>query len=525
MVHAYLRGAASPMNRSFCNTCGHLVTARQEPRGGQVFLVKECPRCGTTETLISADSGRYLTKRHLDGEHEEAAGCGLGCLDCRRKRQPSFIFLDVTNRCNSNCPICINNTPSMGFLFEPPLEYFAKVFDYFAALEPRPTVQLFGGEPTVRQDLFEIIAMARARGLRVRVVTNGLRLANEDYCRRLVESRATILIAYDGANAETYRVLRGNEKYLAAKLKALDNIARLPGAKVGLMTCIAKGFNEGELPELIEFCHQRRAFVRGVYFLPLAQTWKAEEFDLEPPRMTTEDLEIMLNDCFPHERIDFVPAGVIGELGAILKGLDATPPPFAGAHPNCESLYVLVSDGERYVPLARYLKGSLPEFIDALFAADGRVKRLGERLERGAWGRLLAVLGLRRRYLKLRTLLALAGTARRNVKVGALLKGRGPGKVYHLVAGAAGLLLHGESRRALEKHTTWQGTLQVIVLPFEDDSTLETERLERCPNSFAFYDPESGQVNYVPTCAWSQHKVPVMRRIAEHYGTLSGATA
>ncbi len=513
------------MNRAFCNNCGALVTARQEPREGQVFLVKDCPECGSTETLISADSERYLTKRHLDGEHPEPAGCALNCLECRRKRQPSFIFLDITNRCNSNCPICINNTPSMGFLFEPPLEYFEKVFDYFAALEPRPTVQLFGGEPTVRRDLFEIIQMARDRRLRVRVVTNGLRLANEDYCRRLVESRATILMAYDGSNTETYRVLRGNEKYLDVKLKALDNTAKLPGAKVGLMTCIAKGFNEDELPEMLQFCHERRGFVRGIYFLPLAQTWKTDEFDLEPPRMTTEDLEVMLSDCFPDERIDFVPAGVIGELGAILKGLDATPPPFAGAHPNCESLYVLVSDGEKYVPLARYLKGTLPEFIDALFAADARVKARAERLEKGLWGRFLGAIGLRRKYVKLRTLLTLAGTVRRNVKVGRLLKGRGPGKLYHLLAGLGGMLLRVKSRRILEKHTTWQGTLQVIVLPFEDDSTLETERLERCPNSFAFYDPESAQVNYVPTCAWSQHKVPVMRRIAEYYGTGAEASA
>lgn len=505
------------MNRGFCNGCGSLVSATQQARDGQVFLVKDCPDCGSTETLISSDADRYLTKRHLDGAHEEPAGCALNCLECRRKNQPSFIFLDITNRCNSNCPICINNTPSMGFLFEPPLDYFEKVFDYFAQLEPRPAVQLFGGEPTVRQDLFEIIEMARSRKLRVRVVTNGLRLANEEYCRRLVESRATILIAYDGANPETYRVLRGNEKYLQTKLKALDNIARVPGAKVALMTCVAKGFNEAELPELLRFCHERRDFVRGVYFLPLAQTWQPDELDLEPPRMTTEDLEILLNDCFPDERIDFVPAGVLGELKAILAGLDATPPPFAGAHPNCESMYILVSDGERYVPLARYLKGTLPEFIDALFEADARVRRVAERLGSGPWGRSLGRIGLRKRYLKLRTLLTLARTLRRNVKVGKLLKGGGVGKVYHLLAAAAGILFRLKSRRILARHTTWQGTLQLIVLPFEDNSTLETERLERCPNAFVFYDPQADRVNYVPTCAWSQHKAPVMRRIADHY--------
>jgi len=505
------------MNRAFCNSCGKLVSATQEPRGGQVFLVKDCPDCGVNETLISSDAERYLAKRRLDGRHEEPAGCGLNCLNCGRKNQPSFIFLDITNRCNSNCPICINNTPSMGYLFEPPLEYFEKVFDYFAKIEPRPTVQLFGGEPTVRQDLFDIIKAARSRGLRVRVVTNGLRLANEDYCRKLIESRATILMAYDGANTETYRVLRGNEKYLDVKRKALDNIARIGGAKVGLMTCIAKGFNETELPELLRFCHERRDFVRGIYFLPLAQTWDLDEFALEPPRMTTEDLEIMLNDCFPDERIDFVPAGIIGELKATLEALEATPPPFAGAHPNCESLYLLVSDGQQYVPLARYLKGSLPDLIGSLLAADERIGRLAERLERGAWGRLLGKLGLRKSYLKVRALLTIGRTVHRHLRVGKLLKGRGIGKLWHLLALLAGLVFHAKSRHVMRKHTTWQGMLQVIVLPFEDNSTLETERLERCPNAFAFYDPDSDQVNYVPTCAWSQHKGAVMRRIADHY--------
>ena len=115
------------MNRSFCNTCDKLVTATHEERDGRVFLVKDCPDCGPTETLISCDAERYFTKRSLDGEHEEPAGCMLKCIDCERKNQPSFVFVDITNRCNSNCPICINNTPSMGFLFEPPIEYFERM--------------------------------------------------------------------------------------------------------------------------------------------------------------------------------------------------------------------------------------------------------------------------------------------------------------------------------------------------------------------------------------------------------------
>jgi len=59
--------------------------------------------------------------------------------------------------------------------------------------------------------------------------------------------------------------------------------------------------------------------------------------------------------------------------------------------------------------------------------------------------------------------------------------------------------------------------LQIIVLPFEDKGNLETERLERCPAAFAFYDPELDQVKHVPVCAWSLHKTQTMRRIADYY--------
>ena len=411
----------------------------------------------------------------------------------------------------------------MGFLFEPPIEYFEKMFADLAELDPKPTVQLFGGEPTVRKDLFEIIRLAKAARLSVRVVTNGLKLADEDYCRRLIETKATILFAYDGANTETYRVLRGNAKYLETKRKALDNVARIGGAKMGVMTCVAKGFNETEVGEILQFCHDRREFIRGIYFLPLAQTWSPDVLDLEPERMTNEDMEVIINDCFPEERVDFVPAGVLGELKALMDCLQAKKPPFAGAHPNCESFYLLVSDGERYVPLSRYLKGTLPDLVRDLFAVDARLARLRERMGFGEPGRTPPLAGVKRRGLDLRALLVLIGVARRHVRVGALLKGRGLTKLWHALCLVVRTPFRRGLRKAATKHLIPQAMLQIIVLPFEDNQTLETERLERCPNAFAFYDPEAGHANGVPVCAWSQHKVPVMHRITDYYAKQAAA--
>ena len=505
------------MNKSFCNSCNKLVPAERAERDGKIFLVKQCPDCGPTETLISADAGRYNTKRSLDGPHEYNKGCGLHCLGCQHKNKPSFIFVDITNRCNSNCPICINNTPSMGFLFEPPFEYFDKLFEHFSHYDPRPAAQLFGGEPTVRDDVFDIIALARSYGLPTRVVTNGLKLADEDYCRKLVASKATILIAYDGHNPETYRVLRGSERYLAVKQKAFENLAATGKAKVAIMTCIAKDFNDGEIPDLLKFCHERRDFLRGVYFLPLAEVWKEEDFDLKAERITSEDIEIMFDDCFPEDRIDFLPAGVLGELGSIMGALKVPPPPFAGAHPNCESMYVLISNGEEYLPLGRYLKSSVPDMVRGLFELEAKVTRLVERHEKSFFGRLLAAVHLKRKYLAFRTLISLGLTFRRHVKLGKLVKGRGIGKLWHALGFVVSRLLGRKTRKALERHSNVRGVLQIIVLPFEDNSVLETERLERCPNAFAFYDPREDRVDFVPTCAWGQHKATVLRGIADFY--------
>ncbi len=203
------------MNKALCNECGRLVEAEPQQRDGRILLVKHCPECGVNETVISSDAERYLKKRKLDGEHPAPAGCSLNCLECRHKNQPSFIFVDITNRCNCNCPICINNTPSMGFLFEPPLEYFEKLFEHFAELESRPAVQLFGGEPTVRKDLFEIIKIAQSYGLRVRVVTNGLRLADEEYCRSLVATRAPADLLPSVAEAPALVVMPGDPDLVA----------------------------------------------------------------------------------------------------------------------------------------------------------------------------------------------------------------------------------------------------------------------------------------------------------------------
>jgi uncharacterized radical SAM superfamily Fe-S cluster-containing enzyme len=496
------------MNRAFCNQCGNLVPASHVERDARIFLAKDCPTCGKTETAISSSADRYQAKRSFETPFAYR-DCRLACVGCDHGSRPNLVFVDVTTRCNLNCTICINNTPSMGFLFEPPIEYFERIFRDLGAFPERPAVQLFGGEPTMRDDLFEIIACAKSYGLPVRVVTNGVKLADPEYCQRLLATRATILIAYDGADPKLYQELRGSAAMLGKKVQALDNIAARGHAKVTLMTLIARGFNDHELPGMLQLAHDKRQVIRAIYFMPLAHTWEQGRFAAEPPRTTIEDVEQMVADRFAEDTPYFVPAGAIGQLRHLMAALDMKPMPFLGAHPNCESLYLLISDGKQFVPIDRYLKTSFIELTRALCNADRELAPLLP-----ASGSLS---GMRKLWVRARAIAKLARVATKHARLSACVQGSGLANLYHAASIPLGFLLGRRSRRVLRTHSRVQGALQLIVLPFEDKENLETERLERCPTAFAYYDPKAEMVGYVPTCAWSLHKTAAMQQIMAHY--------
>ncbi|GAF99861.1 unnamed protein product, partial [marine sediment metagenome] len=254
-------------------------------------------------------------------------------------------------------------------------------------------------------DLFDIIELSRSYGMTTRVVTNGLKMADREYCDRLLETRATILLSYDGDNPETYRKLRGTDSALRPKQEAIENIGKSPHlrrGKVYLISCIAKGVNDQELPDLLEFYHSQRAFISTVHLMPLAHTWESYDTDFEPERITTECLEQLVEDVFPDEQVQFVPAGFIAQFSTVAKYVGRAAMPFLGAHPNCESIYLLVSDGEKYVPISRYLRGSLVDLGSTMMQVEKRLAAREQKSEAGPVGRVLSALRLKKPALTLR---------------------------------------------------------------------------------------------------------------------------
>jgi uncharacterized radical SAM superfamily Fe-S cluster-containing enzyme len=132
-------------------------------------------------------------------------------------------------------------------------------------------IQLSGGEPCLRDDLPEIIALGRSLGFSFfQVNTNGLRLARDpDFLQRLKEAGlSTVFLQFDGVRDETFQQMRGG-RLLAQKKRVIEHCAQL-GLGVVLVPTLVPGINTDQIGAIIRLALENTPTVRGVHFQPVS---------------------------------------------------------------------------------------------------------------------------------------------------------------------------------------------------------------------------------------------------------------
>lgn len=158
----------------------------------------------------------------------------------------SNIVVDLTHQCNMECSNCY--IPNRDI---PDLDK-NKFYEFLSKLPTRTYIRLIGAEPTMREDLPEIISKVKQFGHRPSLTTNGLKLANKSYVKTLKDAGLRLLLhSMNGADDDLVYKELDNGKWATVKTRALDNIfaERLP---VNTGTIIAKGINEFTLERQIE---------------------------------------------------------------------------------------------------------------------------------------------------------------------------------------------------------------------------------------------------------------------------------
>ncbi len=155
------------------------------------------------------------------------------------------VIIDVTHRCNMTCANCYVPNRSI-----PDLDA-GWLLSVLRRLPSRRFIRLVGGEPTLRNDLPELIREIRAMGHHPAVVSNGLRFADRSYVRSL--KQAGLQIAYlsmnGGFDDDLYEAV-DDMRCAERKQAAFDNLrAEHVYTSVGMI--VVRGVNERGIAPLL----------------------------------------------------------------------------------------------------------------------------------------------------------------------------------------------------------------------------------------------------------------------------------
>lgn len=171
-----------------------------------------------------------------------------------RPSAPYRLDLALTYRCNNDCHHCYNlEHPVPGQPLKHPeltTEQWKQVIDKAWALGV-PHIIFTGGEPTLRDDLPELVAHAEANGQITGLNTNARRLSDTDFVKRLLDAGLDhVQITVESADADIHnqmvnarafeQTIAGLKNVLATRLYVMTNTTMLQS-------------NVGSIPATLDF--------------------------------------------------------------------------------------------------------------------------------------------------------------------------------------------------------------------------------------------------------------------------------
>jgi uncharacterized radical SAM superfamily Fe-S cluster-containing enzyme len=182
-----------------CRVCAQESPAWYEKQNNEIYLFSNCSTHGLTKEIVEKDLDSFLWG--YDQEYQ---------------RDVSHLVLPLTYRCNLKCNYCYTMSNTQSNL--PPdksLPFLKNLFSSF-----KGNVTLIGGEPTLRNDLFEIINLAKEHPNigKVSLATNGQKLRDKKYVKKIADSELDfVFLSYNDVDYDESMRVNSN------KFRALHN--------------------------------------------------------------------------------------------------------------------------------------------------------------------------------------------------------------------------------------------------------------------------------------------------------------
>lgn len=310
------------ITKSICPVCHKTIPAVRIQKGSKIYLHKECDLHGEFQALLWEESPEIRGEDLLDEKKylgsgdllewknwkteavntvptvfdtKTSEGCPHDCGLCEsHEQQACCVLIEITQNCDQNCNYCFASAhSSKGKKDDLSLSEIREMYESLLARNTeRPfNIQLSGGEPTLHEDLPEIIRMGKELGFPyIQLNTNGRRLAmDKDYPKKLHEAGlSSVFLQFDGTEDDIYENIRG-KALLSLKEQAIQNCA---DAELGivLVVTVVPEVNDHNLGDILRFGIERLPYVRGIHFQPVSYFGRFPHQPLDTDRITIPEL-------------------------------------------------------------------------------------------------------------------------------------------------------------------------------------------------------------------------------------------
>lgn len=359
------------------------IKAELIEENGKVYIVKTCKKHGSFKDIVFSDARLYhkWIKYKVTGDKVYEVKSWLSPkekLYSVHRSQSVLTNIMLTNRCNLRCSYCFMNAGAAGYVYEPTLEQLRKLMKQARNEKPvgSKAIQLTGGEPTMREDLIEIIKMAKELGfVHVQLNTNGIKLSEDvELCRKIKEAGVnTVYMSFDGMTKKTNPWIEQNKK-------AVKNLRKVGLDSVVLVPVVMKK-NLDELADIIKYAIENNDVVKGVNFQPIAFAGRLEHVTHEFVKKNRVDYVEMIEALKKGldgqiTEDDFYPVPFVYPISKLVENLKGEKQVEFTANPMCGGATYIFVDRGKIIPITRFVDvEGFMKFIDELSKITGPFKK------------------------------------------------------------------------------------------------------------------------------------------------------
>jgi heme b synthase len=175
-----------------------------------------------------------------------------------------LVAWETTRNCNLACVHCRASATTGPHKGELDTSEAYQLLDQIAEIA-QPIIILTGGEPLLRDDIFDIAAYGTRKGLRMVMAPNGT-LVTEDVAKRLMDAGIKrISISLDGSTPQSHDSFRKVEGAFEGAVNAMK-IAQKVGLEFQVNTTITKT-NLDQIPKIQELAVKQGAVAHHIFLL------------------------------------------------------------------------------------------------------------------------------------------------------------------------------------------------------------------------------------------------------------------